>query len=498
MVHAGRLYNSPVAFGPFGAASRSACKRLDLDERTQSNPMTLPAWSANVEQFLDRQVRTGVWVVAVSGGSDSVGLLRVLHALAPRAGLTLSVAHLDHGTRGAEGKADAAFVASLAETLGLAFDLGHWRPTRPGHFEADARQARYDWLLEVARARGAEAMAVGHTRDDQAETVLHRLVRGTGLRGLAGMPRTRSLDENIQLVRPLLPVSRAEIRGYLAALGQPFREDATNLDGDRTRSRIRHKLLPLLRSEYNPKVAEALVRLAALSAGSTRALERRARKLARLATRPAPSGEVVLAREPLVHQPTILRAEVMRLVWREAGWPEQAMSEARWRRLARLVQVSRPGVLDIGAGVVATTGPVLLTLRRSAETDFSKTNPISPDPRPVEIPGTVDWADGRLTLTLDPVAACDESIDLDRLIPPLVIRNPLPGDRFNALGMAGKTTPLNDFLRARRVPRWRRSTVPLLCDALGIVWVVGHRIAHRVRLTEHTQRTVGLTWETPR
>ena len=157
--------------------------------------------------------------------------------------------------RGEAGRADADFVAELAASLGLPFDLGQWRPKRAGHFESDARCARYAWLTEVARARGASAVAVGHTCDDQAETILHRIVRGTGLRGLAGIPSRRRLatDPPIALVRPLLRVSHAAICEHLAALAQPFREDETNADRTRTRVRIRHDLLPKLVLDYNPR-----------------------------------------------------------------------------------------------------------------------------------------------------------------------------------------------------------------------------------------------------
>ena len=121
-----------------------------------------------------------VWVVAVSAGGDSVALLRVLHQLAKGADLRLSVAHLDHGVRGEAARADAAFVVELAESLGLPCDLGQWKPARAAHLESDARRARYAWLLEMARARRASVVAVAHTSDDQAETILHRIVRGTG------------------------------------------------------------------------------------------------------------------------------------------------------------------------------------------------------------------------------------------------------------------------------------------------------------------------------
>ena len=433
------------------------------------------------------------WVVAVSGGGDSVGLLRVLHALAPGLEVRLSLAHLDHGARGEASRADAEFVARLAEGLGLPFDLGHWRPGRVGHFEADARRARYDWLAELARARGASAVVVGHTRDDQAETILHRIVRGTGPRGLAGMAARRPLADGIVLLRPLLKVGRAEVRDYLAALGQPYREDASNADLSRTRARIRHDLLPRLAAGYNPKVAEALVRLGELAGAAQRDHRRRVRALERAASRPGGRDEVVLDRDELARLPRFLRAEVLRQAWRRAGWPEAGMGAEQWQRLADLARLpdARPMIVR---GIAVTPGP-LLVLRRPAPVE-----PHAPIPSPnaavsLELPGVTPWLDGRIIAILDADAPRDEVIDLDALSPPVCVRAPVAGDRFEPLGMGGQCTPLNDFFRGRRVPRERRGRVPLVCDRSGIVWVVGHRIAHRVRLTAATRRTLGLRWE---
>lgn len=460
-------------------------------------------WRERVRRRIERWRGAGLgaaWVVAVSGGSDSVGLLRVLHRLAPELGLRLSVAHLDHGVRGDAARADAAFVAGLAEQLGLPLDLGQWQPTRAGHFEADARRARYAWLAETARARGASVVAVGHTRDDQAETILHRIVRGTGLRGLAGMPAQRPLDGSLTLVRPLLEVPRQELRAELEVLGQPFREDASNADQSRTRARIRHDLLPKLAAEYNPKVAEALVRLGGLAAASDRGLRRRALEVERRATIHGDHDQVSLKRDLLMRFPPFFRAEVLRLAWRRAGWPEAGMSARRWRRLADQVRRTRERSMVI-CGVEVHPGPLTLVLKRVGSppppwSGFGSDAWRVPDEAlPLELPGSVPWGAGRVVATLDPDAPRDETVDLDRLFGPLWVRAAVPGDRFAPLGMGGKSTPLNDFFRGRRVPRGERSRVPLVCDRLAIVWVVGHRIAHRVRLTEQTERKVGLRWE---
>jgi tRNA(Ile)-lysidine synthase len=453
-----------------------------------------PAWLARLERTLARQRLHGlgtVWVVAVSGGSDSVGLLRALVALAPGLGLKLSVAHLDHGVRGEAARADAVFVAELAAALGLSFDLGHWQPARAGYFEADARQARYAWLAEIARARGAGTIAVGHTRDDQAETILHRIVRGTGLRGLVGIPPRRSLARGLILVRPLLHVGRDEIRAYLAVLGQPYRDDATNTNPAQTRARIRHDLLPRLAREYNPQIADALVRLGALAGAAEHEREVSLNELVRAALVSCKNDEVILKRPVLQRSPRYLQAEVLRAIWRRMGWPEAGMDRRRWRRLAALARGS-PMQTSLPGGIGAITNDLFLVLQRVGP---APAQPPSPTPRPaipLELPGEVSWDGGRIVATLDPGAPCDETLDLDTLVPPLLVRGPAAADRFEPLGMDGRSTALNDFFRGRRVGCARRMDVPLVCDQLGIVWVAGHRIAHRVRRTEATSRTLGL------
>ncbi|MFO0957359.1 MAG: tRNA lysidine(34) synthetase TilS [Isosphaeraceae bacterium] len=177
-----------------------------------------PGWLDRARRALREQEGRTV-VAAVSGGSDSVGLLRAADRLAGELRVRLIVAHLDHGARGEASEADARFVAELADRLKWPSVLGVWKATRAAHFEADARRARYSWLIELARANEATAVLVGHTRDDQAETILHRVLRGTGPRGLGGMHTSRTLAEGIRLIRPLLKVDRASVR-RLVAIGQ--------------------------------------------------------------------------------------------------------------------------------------------------------------------------------------------------------------------------------------------------------------------------------------
>jgi tRNA(Ile)-lysidine synthase len=205
----------------------------------------------------------------------------------------------------------------------------------------------------------------------------------------------------------------------------------------------------------------------------------------------------VLEHRLLSSLPSHLRAEVLRRVWRRVGWPEGEMSARRWRRLSALVQQREVPRVEIGAGVAVSTERSFLVLHRSPVPRAAAPAVESRGPIEVGVPGwaAVPWAGGRVVATIDPGESRDESIDLDRLTGPLLIRAPLPGDRFEPLGMGGRSTPLADFFRGRQVPRDRRDHTPLVCDQLGIVWVVGHRIADRVKMTELTRQTLGLRWE---
>ena len=453
-----------------------------------------PAWLDRVAKRVKRWRTAGLgpnWVVAVSGGSDSVGLLTVLSKSAPKLGLQLSVAHFDHG--GEAG--DAEFVADLARRSGCEIDLGVWN-SRSGSeaaterfVEAEARATRYQWLVEVAQRRNANVVAVGHTQDDQAETILFRILRGTGPQGVSGMPIRRKLAESIALVRPLLSVSRQEIEVYLSTLGQTWREDPTNRDVSRSRARLRHEVLPKLAADFNPKVVEAIVRLGNLIAAEHRDFQSGLEKLALLATLDDGGDRLVLDRGTLqLCGSSFARAELIRRLWRKKGWPEGAMNARRWRRLARAVVPKRtPRVFSLGAGVEVETTDRELILRF-----FPKRVTLAGEAVPLPLPGSAVWEEFRIFAELDLKEKRDETVDLDAIVPPLRISAPEVGDRFDPLGMEGKHVLLSDFLRGSRVPGRDRGRVPIVRDAKGIVWVVGHRIAERVKVRESTMRTLGL------
>lgn len=279
-------------------------------------------------------------LVAVSGGADSLALLRGLVSLAEGTPAEIRVAHLNHGLRGAEGDADADFVQGVCDELSLpavVADADVRGEVRGGEgIEAAARRVRYRFLRDEAERRGLRYVPVGHTADDQAETVLHRLLRGTGVRGLAGMPRVRTLSPAVSLIRPLLGCRRSELRAYLRAIGQPWREDRSNEDPRYTRNRLRQRVIPLLEEEFGAGVVESICRTAQLAgesesllAGETvlfldRAIMRRDRRV------------VVLSRRVLAGASQVFVREALREIWRLQHWPERAMGFAEWAQLAML------------------------------------------------------------------------------------------------------------------------------------------------------------------
>jgi tRNA(Ile)-lysidine synthase len=318
-------------------------------------------------------------VLAVSGGADSVALLRAAVAAKQRAGGRgeLLVAHLNHRLR-EDSDADAQWVAALSRDLNVPCEIGtadiaQLAAAKGDGLEDAARTARYDFLLRVAEEFGARYVAVAHTADDQIETVLHRILRGTGLAGLAGMSANRPLSAAVTIVRPLLTVRRDAVVAYLSTLGQDFREDASNRDVRFTRSRLRHELLPQLRAEYNAEVDEALLRLAHQAADTQRFVTVLAeatcskriildRELGELET----ASEVRIQRSGLDSAPVLLAREVGRLAWKRAHWPLQSMGFAEWQQLAALLTDGPVGnTSNFPGGIRAEATEVFLILRRS-------------------------------------------------------------------------------------------------------------------------------------
>ncbi len=307
-------------------------------------------------------------VVAVSGGADSVALLRGLAALAQQEPCgRLVVAHFHHGLRGKAADEDEQFVVALAGQLGLECRLGRGDAGRTAAddgdgVEAAARNQRYDFLRDEAEAIGARYVAVAHTADDQAETILHHIVRGTGLLGVRGMRRARALSPAVTLIRPLLGVRRDELRAYLDAIGQPYRHDETNDDLEFTRNRLRHELLPLLADQYNPQVIDALVRLGRLADEAQTAIDGEVEALAARTVTVDATGTVTINLRELRGRADYLVRCVLMSAWKQAGWPMQSMGCDEWTSMAELCAVG--GKRTLPGGVQAEARDAWLRLSR--------------------------------------------------------------------------------------------------------------------------------------
>lgn len=288
-------------------------------------------------------------VVAVSGGADSVALLRSLVEVFTG---RLIVAHINHGLRGDESEGDAEFVTLLAASLGL--DCRTIRqPLTGSNLEAAARKARYSWLVSVAESEKCDFVATGHTLDDQAETVLFRISRGTGIAGLTGIHPRRPLTLRVQIIRPQLFVSRSAVESYLASLSQPYRTDSSNVDRRFTRNRIRHDLLPLLKREYSPNIAEHLARLADQARQwRTHHAQRIERLIARVELSRA-GNAVVFSRDAIFTLKLATLTAIFRSIWERESWPRLDMGAREYNRLARWCDSPACGI-EMPGGIRAT------------------------------------------------------------------------------------------------------------------------------------------------
>lgn len=315
----------------------------------------------------------GPVLVGVSGGADSVALLRGLHQLAGEAsGFALFVLHVDHGLRD-DSAEEAAWVCELAqqlsipcETVGL--DVRSISNQSGVGIEEAARNARYAAFVEEANRQGCRFVAVAHHRDDNVETVLHHVVRGTGLQGLAGIPRTRRLTDSLTLIRPLLDVGRAEIVSFLDEQGSGYVEDPSNFDVVFTRNRIRSELIPTLESEFNPQVRSAIHRLSNQARDANEMVTRYATSLLHRACEMVSASEVCVRCDMLREEPSAAIRAMMVRVWIEQGWPRKKMGFAEWESLSELVSGQSVGCgRDLPGGVNAARKKATLTLRLGSE-----------------------------------------------------------------------------------------------------------------------------------
>lgn len=450
-------------------------------------------------------------VVGVSGGPDSMALLHALCALNEDVDyeLRLHVAHVNHMLRGFEAEKDAAFVEAAADSLNLpctvyACDVASIAKEKSQSIEEAAREERYHFLERVCLQIGAQQAAVGHHADDHAETILFRILRGTGLRGLAGIPTHRPISpmSDALVVRPLLRFTRAQIIQFLSQRGIPFREDRTNASTEPMRNRIRHLILPKLEEEVNPQVRDALIRLGEQARWVEEYLNETAQRTLETLVISRSDQALTLNVSSLARKNRIIQTE---LLWRSVASfdiGQQDLSFTHIKAVLELIndpasgkQVSLPGGM--------TVSKLYDRLIFSMPTDQPRES-IAPDVV-LHVPGMThlpvrgmevlcefgDFDLKELDAWRKEEHVIEQIIDFDKVHLPLIVRARRPGDRFWPLGAPG-SKKLSEFLIDAKVTPDDRDRVAVVCDQLGPVWIVGHRIDERVKLTRQSKRVLSI------
>ena len=423
-------------------------------------------------------------LAAVSGGADSICLLHVLIEL----GFQLEVAHFDHQTRNGESGRDAEFVGEVAARLGLPFHLES-RPIEQESrhsgksFEEYARTARYEFLTRVAASRNCEAVATGHHADDNAETILMRLIRGSTPAGAAGIPAVGAWG-GVSVIRPLLGLTRDEAMAYLAERGLQYREDSTNADVRYARNRVRHELLPLLAERYNPRVREALLRFAEAQRADSQLLD----EIAGAAFECCLSEDGAIEREEFRNEAEAIRRRIVARLGRRLE-----VSDLPFDRVVAAAQFIADGatgeMFDLGSGVQLQNARRHTKVRVTLEAEAAET--------PLAVPG-VTAALGRVfrARMLDKRPAAElaayctprrQVFDADAAGADLSVRRRRPGDSFTPLGMSG-TKKLQDYFVDAGIPAFERDAQILLTGGGKILWIVGGAIGAHAAVKDPTTR----------
>ncbi|MBA62402.1 MAG: tRNA lysidine(34) synthetase TilS [Planctomycetaceae bacterium] len=320
------------------------------------------------EVILQQEFATSKWhdvrvILAVSGGADSVALLRGLYALrAKQSHGELHVVHVNHRWRGEQSDADEQFVADLC--VHLEVKCHRLRIQAENKTEEEARNQRYQIFLEKARELGARYVLTAHTQDDQIETLIDRIFRGTGLTGLQGIPRTRILDHGITLLRPMLTHTRTQVLNYLHKLDQDYREDSSNQSLDYTRNRIRNELLPLLKSQYHSDADQAVLRLRETALELSDYLAAEAGQVAEKVLQVCSHEQVVLECTAFQGVASVIVREVLVQLWQQADWPRQAMTRGHWLQLETMVLGASDPLMFPGSIRAEKNGELLSLTRR--------------------------------------------------------------------------------------------------------------------------------------
>ncbi|WP_455244588.1 tRNA lysidine(34) synthetase TilS [Petrachloros mirabilis] len=474
--------------------------------RSAVKPSELAVKTAILAQFVDTIRRHQLFVpghhllIAVSGGPDSVALLSLLARLAPSWRLKLTAVHFNYQLRGKESESDEAFVVRLCRQKNIPLIVRRpvlLKQKGQSSLQALARDARYAAMKAIAYEIDADRIVVGHTANDQAETVLMWMLRGAGLRGLSGMPFIR--EEMV--VRPLLAVTKAEVLTYLKRERLQYRLDSSNESARFRRNRIRHEVMPVL-EHIAPAAVHLLRRQADLLREDEQYLEGVVESLYASMRKPDASGGERFDQQAFLAVPLALRRRLVRMMLRRADPERRACNARTIESVQRFMLRSKKGAsMSVKLLEITHEEDAVIRVCASGSREKSSVTPLrNKKGMPVSIPSTVFWSGTQQEIHVQEVTNAEAKqlsksggvdyalFDANLFSEPLAVRSWQAGDRFYPAGMKGKSKKLQDFFTDTKVSRWDRTRIPLLVAPEGIVWVVGRRADERFIAGRMTSR----------
>ncbi len=442
-------------------------------------------------------------LVAVSGGPDSVVLLDVLDRLKETFSLDLVVAHFDHSLRPEDDERETRFVDSLAVSKNLPF-VTRKAPSSPGESgkspEEEARDARYAFLDHAGNAHGAQKIALGHTLDDQAETVIMRLLRGSGPAGLSGIPPVR----NHQIIRPLIEITRREIEDYIARRDLRYVTDPSNFEKHHLRNRIRLDLLPQLKT-YQPRIVEILGQTAGIMRDETRWMVTEAERWTKGHVEVSGAEGYSVPLKAFGDLAAALQNQVIRQIIKGVQGGLRRVSLRHIEAIKGLSMGKPQATLNLPNGIlVKKSYETLLFMKNKDKREDAENGGFH---YLLDAPGVFNLDAIPCTVTVEEVKIEDVSqvdssspwvacFDAARIEYPLIFRNFLPGDRFVPLGMTGHKK-VQDFFVDRKIPSGTRKRLPLLCSGKDPIWVCGLRIDNRFKVCPETEKVLRVSLSFP-
>jgi len=438
-------------------------------------------------------------VVALSGGPDSTALLLVLDALARRLDLSLIVAHYNHGLRGTESDEDENFSRELARKMGWTFVSGKMRRKKAPRGispEDFYRRQRYGFLEKVASDYRAQKIALGHHLQDQAETVLLNLLRGSGLEGLRGFLPNR----DGRIIRPFIEISRREIISFLDNAGMTGRRDSSNESSMYLRNRLRAELIPYLKEKYNPKIVENLARMAEILRTENEFIEQHVAKALRSSCIQKHQNSILLEIDFVNKLPEAVRLRLLKTLLESLNPAKNGISSVHVKSLDHLLQKNESGkkiILPLNVEARREYDNLILERRKTGSERVKYEYA-------VKIPSSCHVRERDMNIHLERVHKKNVDVhdknkiylDLDKIRQPLVIRNRRDGDWFQPLGTQGKQK-IKKFFIDRKVPVCRRDEIMLVVDDLSVICIENMHLDERVKVTPQTRKILKIEITNP-